>query len=63
VTTTSIGSRVTGHGLRQHLYSEPAVVEECGHSGGCCGMPGDACLYDVECCPGNLCNWFHCQQV
>lgn len=62
--TMSLGSRVTGSALRQHMYAEPTVVEECGHDNqGCCGSPGDFCLYDSECCYGNLCNWFHCQQI
>ncbi|UUV29710.1 hypothetical protein NQK81_33830 [Amycolatopsis roodepoortensis] len=46
-----------GDGMLQHLYAEPTVVEEA------CGMPGDGCAWDSQCCPGHLCNWFHCQQV
>ena len=55
--TTSIVNRLASYGLQQHLYSEPTTVQEQ------CELPGSDCFFDSECCPGCLCNNFHCQEV
>ena len=56
MSTSTISARLSD-GLRQQMYAEPTVVEET------CQVVGDSCWWDSECCPGMLCNWFHCQQV
>ncbi len=52
----TISSRLSD-GLRQQFYSRPTVVEET------CQLPGDVCWVDSECCPGMLCNFWHCQKI
>jgi hypothetical protein len=54
MSTSTISARLSD-GLRQQMYAEPTVVEET------CQVAGDSCWWDSECCPGMLCNWFHCQ--
>jgi hypothetical protein len=56
MSTSTISARLSD-GLRQQMYAEPTVVEET------CQVAGDSCWWDSECCPGMLCNWFHCQYV
>jgi hypothetical protein len=56
MSTSTISARLSD-GLRQQMYAEPTVVEET------CQVAGDSCWWDSECCPGMLCNWFHCQFV
>jgi hypothetical protein len=56
MSTSTISARLSD-GLRQQMYAEPTVVEET------CQVAGDSCWWDSECCPGMLCNYFHCQFV
>ena len=54
MSTSTISARLSD-GLRQQMYAEPTVVEET------CQLPGDSCWWDSECCPGMICEWFHCK--
>lgn len=56
--TMSIAARLTANGMQQHLYNEPAIVQE-----GTCQNPGEPCAWDSQCCPGNLCEWWHCTNI
>jgi Dickkopf-like protein len=54
MSTSTISARLSD-GLRQQMYAEPTVVEET------CQVAGDDCWWDSECCPGMICEWFHCK--
>lgn len=54
MSTSTISARLSD-GVRQQMYAEPTVVEET------CQVAGDDCWWDSECCPGMICEWFHCR--